>query len=582
MELIVILVGSVVVGVGVLPRLGFHRLGGAFLAVGLWVVVSQLPGDLWVQFAPWSWRKDMPVFPWTGESWAAWLILAGYWAVRSGRAIARLGADDGKRLTLPRPVMALDWRLKQAFRAGAKKVFLGMSAWSRPVHLDRSARAGHMQIVGPTRCGKSQLLLSLAAQDMAARMPVFFMEAKGDRSDFNQFMGLAALAGRGGDVRYFNPQDPRSMTFNPLRIVEGQDSTALSNQIARAIGREPSQTGEGQDYYRAVDYAKIQSMTEVFFGTGREFTLKDCFLYFDNEAAREKAFDLCPDKALVDSARTGMERNEDSSALTSALKPWVSGRLGELLNTYAPDIALEEVFSGAQLAYFAVPIGYLQVLANPLGKMILAGLMSVSASRQRAAEKPAPASVFLDEFAEFATPVFGSFISTVGSSNLWATLAHQDLGQLQKVQGTSPEAFASTVFNNTSGCKVVFRAPDPEDAEFWAAAVGTFTTYADTERIETGGFWGDKGTGQVSRREVERFRVHPNLLKQLAKGTALAFSATDGARLVQTGRVYPILADQGPSDLPRIERKPSQGLDLAEAAPQGEGEQKWNAEGVVA
>ena len=195
----------------------------------------------------------------------------------------------------------LDRRLTLKGRGG--ETFLGLTNGKRRVTLTAREREGHMQIVGPTRSGKSQLLLALAAQDMAASLPLFFMEAKGDRGDFDQFLKTAALAGRLDSVRYFNPQDGRSMTFNPIRPVSGQDATAVANQIARAIGREPTSSGEGQDYYRAVDYAKIQSMAEVFCATGRGFTQRDCYYYFAFPEARDEAFKLCADRRLTELAR---------------------------------------------------------------------------------------------------------------------------------------------------------------------------------------------------------------------------------------------------------------------------------------
>ncbi|MDD5657403.1 MAG: TraM recognition domain-containing protein, partial [Elusimicrobia bacterium] len=372
-------------------------------------------------------------------------------------------------------------------------------------------------------------------------MPVFFMEAKGDTCDFDQFLAMAQRCGRGHDVRYFNPQDPRSMTFNPLRKLPGQDATALANQISRIIGREPTSSGEGQDYYRALDFAKIQRMAEVFWSTGLDFTLRDCFLYFGDDKCRQRAFDLCKDKKVAEAAAQEFDKNPDTTALTSAISPWSSGPLGALLNTYSPQIELDKVFARDQLAYFAIPIGHLQVQANPLGRMLISGMLSVASWRQQRREKPGPASVILDEFAEFATPAFASFIATVGSAKMWTTLSHQDLGQLQKVQGMPAESFDSAVFNNTSGCKVCFRAPDPEDAEFWASILGTFKTFEDTERMQKT-LLGMRKTGEVSRRAVEHFKVHPNKLKSLPEGTALIFAPGRQDCLVRTARVYKVVS----------------------------------------
>ena len=356
------------------------------------------------------------------------------------------------------------------------------------------------------------------------------------------------------------------MTFNPIRPVAGQDPTAVANQIARAIGREPTSSGEGQDYYRAVDYAKVQTMAELFCATRRAFTLRDCYYYFAFPEARDEAFKLCRDRRLAELARAEFEANPDSSGLTSALRPWTTGPLGELLNSYAPQIRLEDVFERGHAAYFAVPVGHLQVLANPLGRMVISGLLSVAAARQRTEPKPGPATVILDEFAEFATPVFASFVATVGSAKLRTILSHQDLGQLKRVEGMDVTAFESVVFNNTSGCKVCFRSPNPEDAEFWATTLGTRATTSDTERVESG-FLGDRNTGDRSRREVERFKVHPNQLKSLEPGTALVLSPGRAECLVRTARVRDVVRELA---VPVLQPSPAveeEGLDLRAAVP---------------
>jgi type IV secretory pathway TraG/TraD family ATPase VirD4 len=420
--------------------------------------------------------------------------------------------------------------------------------------------------MGPTRSGKSQLLLSLCAQDMAARRSLFFMEAKGDVSDFHQFARLAQLTGRLADLRYFNPADPASMTFNPIRPVPGQDATEVANQISRAIGREPGGGGESE-FFRNVDYARIQTMTEIFMASGLEFTLKDAFYYFQFEQCRNRAYSFCSDKSLIALTKRQFEGPAgDTTALTANLRPWISGRLGALLNSYEPQIRLEDVFSHDRLAYFAIPIGRLQVLANPLGRMVIAGLMGVAAMRQSMAVKPEPAAVILDEFPEFATPVFASLIATVGSAKLWTIFSHQDLGQLMKVVGTPPEAFFSALFSNSSGCKVFFHLPHPDDAELIAKAAGTFTTTKATEAVETG-LLGAMKTGGKSMREVEEFLAHPNLLRSLKPGLAVAWAHGGRPAVVSTAVAHEMVRDQTPVLLPEVRGTPARGLDLASALP---------------
>lgn len=512
-----------------------------------------------------------------------WIGFSGGFGLLMAVAIARAKPANGRSAGWdePKDQAGLDEAVADCLRSAANdwRTLMGMTRNGQRVFLTAKSREAHMQIIGPTRSGKSQFLFSLAAQDMRRDMPVFFMEAKGDHADFDQFLALAQRAGRGDEVRYFNPQDARSMTFNPIRALPGQDATAVANQIARVIGREPTSSGEGQDYYRSVDYAKIQNMAEVFWNTGLDFTLRDCFLYFSHSECREKAFELCKDQKVSQAARDEFERTPDTTALTSAIRPWTTGSLGELLNTYAPQIVLEDVFAREQLAYFAIPIGHLQVLANPLGRMLISALLSLASWRQQSREKPGPASVILDEFAEFATPAFASFIATVGSARLWTTLSHQDLGQLKKVQGMDADAFHSAVFNNTSGCKVCFRTPDPEDAEFWSSIMGTYATTEDTERVQK---WllGVRKTGEMSRRGVDHFKIHPNKLKNLAPGSALIFAPGQHDCLVKTARVYKTLGGDAAGELVKVAGEARPGLNLAAVQKPPQKKKAYDSRGV--
>ena len=550
-----------------LLRSGYKKSGALIFAPAIFLLLA---------FMPWKALDALAQRNNKFRHWAAphmvqirrdWYVVAGCFSVGIGLCMAfrkpikerKSGWDE------PEEQRGLDLTLENHLDSPTiyQDTFLGLAHGGQRVCLTPVSRERHMQVVGPTRSGKSQFLLALAAQDMRAGMPVFFMEAKGDRCDFDQFLALADRCGRSSAVRYFNPQDPKSYSFNPIRKIPGQDATALANQISRVLGREPTSSGEAQEYYKSVDYAKIQNMAEVFWDTGLQYTLQDCFYYFSYNECRKKAFDLCNDKRLVEMAHREFEQNPNTTALTSAIRPYTTGPLGDLLNTYSPQIKLDEIFEKNQLAYFAIPIGHLPVLANPLGHMLISGLLSVASWRQQAKDKPGPASVILDEFAEFATPAFKSFIATVGSARFWTVLSHQDLGQLRNIQGMDIDAFESAVFNNTSGCKVCFRTPDPEDAEFWASTLGTYQTVSDTEKFQKSIF-GSSGTGEMSRRTVESFKVHPNTLKNLRPGSALIFAPGHEDSLARTARVFKLVNGKVP-DIKAVTTDAELGLDLAAA-----------------
>ena len=175
----------------------------------------------------------------SATDWATITGLTGLGTAAAAVAFSRLGhRSEEERLQLPRCGLDAGRLLEAALKEKGEETVLGaipgrgLLSRRRPFTLLPGHRQRHMQIMGPTRCGKSQLLFALCAQDMARDMPVFLMEAKGDVGDFAQFAKLAVRTGRVQDVRYFNPADSRSMTLNPIQPVPGQDAVSIANQVS--------------------------------------------------------------------------------------------------------------------------------------------------------------------------------------------------------------------------------------------------------------------------------------------------------------------------------------------------------------
>lgn len=408
-----------------------------------------------------------------------------------------------------------------------------------PLTISDEDRAKHVQIIGPTGSGKTQLILGLAYQDMLRGMPVFFMEAKGDQGDFEQFRELAKRAGRLDDVVYFNPASGKSLTFNPVApIGPVKDTIAIANQLSRAIGREPGGTTDGE-HYRSLDFSRFVDLAEVLISTGEPFTLQDIYGYFSSKDYRAQIFKKCRNKALIGPVQAALEGGGgDLSAIIAHLRPWVSGSLGELINNPNPDITIESIFSGRKLAYFAIPVGHMPLQTNALGRMLISNLLAYSQMRQTGKDRQ-PISIYLDEFPEFVTPVFSTLISTIRSAGLWACLSHQDLGQLKRIEGMDKDAFVANVMANTGGAKVFFKMISPEDAERIAKMLGTHKIKVRVRQFKSG-FFGSIPTGISSEGEKEVFHVHPNRLRSLPPFSAVVHLGKELPVVVDTPRLYDI------------------------------------------
>ena len=94
----------------------------------------------------------------------------------------------------------------------------------------------------------------------------------------------------------------------------------------------------------------------------------------------------------------------------------------------------------------------------------------------------------------------------------------------------------------------------------------------------TKGWAGSSKTGVVSRREVEVFKVHPNLLKNLTPGTALIYSAGRLECLAKTAQVARLLERVPTPNLEAPQSPGGVGLDLEAALASSE---QYDKEGRI-
>ncbi len=91
-------------------------------------------------------------------------------------------------------------------------------------------------------------------------------------------------------------------------------------------------------------------------------------------------------------------------------------------------------------------------------------------------------------------------------------LSTQELTDLERVA----QGFRDQVLGDI-GLLLAHRQNVPESAELIARMIGTDTVWKYTQQTEHNVFLGtDRATEKGTRREVEEFRIHPNIIKELA------------------------------------------------------------------
>jgi len=149
--------------------------------------------------------------------------------------------------------------------------------------------------------------------------------------------------------------------------------------------------------------------------------------------------------------------------------------------------------------------------AKPLCILAMMDLAEQLADRYK--ETPdKPFRVFLDEFYNLAYPKFIDFINKCREAQVNLFLAHQSMGDLR---GVSPE-FMEQVMNTASN-KILLRVNDPDTAEIFARQIGT----VQDKDYKVESFSSNGQMSGYSKPQVEKFRIHPNLIKELKVGQAI-------------------------------------------------------------
>ncbi len=222
-------------------------------------------------------------------------------------------------------------------------------------------------------------------------------------------------------------------------------------------------------------------------------------------------------KSYAQSLKEFMDSKEHYNSLQglrTQLESIVLSDFGDLVSTNDPGIDLFDAVTTGKVVFIFLDTRRYSETAKAIGRFILQDLKSVSAKvdAEVSKEDRKHFSVIVDEFADLAQEDFIGFLDRARSSKMSVVVAHQEICDLQRI---SPE-FAGRLMGNTSTL-YAFLQKRPESAEMISGMAGTRTVWKHTKQTERFGFF-EIESGNGSKREVEEFMIHPNLIKTLRVG----------------------------------------------------------------
>jgi hypothetical protein len=456
----------------------------------------------------------------------------------------------------------------------------------RPVYLPEEERSMHRHVLGKTGSGKTtSILWPQVLQDALAGRGVLVIDAKGSTENAWTMRSIANACGRLADFRWFglpawNRPELFSHTYNLVHVAPqstndaGGDVLAMAERVFSVLDLGDNLYFKTQAFLAFTRVCRLLHGMVDKDGRGIPFNLRDVSVCIRGLSAADTNWSIALKRCLANSLdrETVEELRAQCISLGGDMGSTLSGLLGAIdrfqspiVNAYAPDLVFEDVLQRNLLVYVQLPSNLFKIQAPALGKVMLMDLQQEASLRQvfRDQRNQRPFSVNIDEFGTFADRSFIDSLNKLRDANIFFTLSHQTLADLEIVS----KEFAQAVWEN---CRTrdVLALDSPELCERLARSLGTRPRLEHTIQQGPGAMSTVAATGVMSTRAVESLRLHPNRLKMLAsRGQGFLFASRPDGRVaipVAYGRL-PDLPLPPEAALGRNDQKRARGLRLCEA-----------------
>lgn len=483
------------------------------------------------------------------------VLAPGSWSLAAGLGMtlgAGGGAWLGKRLCEIAPPDALDGG---SLRINSSRppaptpdgMHLGYIVdTGEPLIIPMSDWMRHAMIVGQSGVGKTVLGEWLMFQQISRGGGLLWIDGKLDPDNVASLRAMCAWAGRQEDLLIISPGEPdASNSYNPILAGDPDEVSA------RCLSLIPStESNPGADFYRQEANQGVATLVNAIQACGLAYNFADMTVLLSNAEALSWLEQRVPYgtdaqqqlSLFVHKFKTPRKDGGESidvkklkdqlGGIGGRMFSFGTGKFGQVLNTYSPEVRLKEDILANKIIYVALPTMGKAEAASNFGKMVIGDFRTAIAQIQALpkAQRPDPPFLsFFDECGSYVTQSWSRIFEQSRSARLMMTPAFQTKANLE-VLG---EELRAMVAGNTL-TKVFFKPGEPDTAEWMAEMIGKEyrTVHSITANRGTGasrsahvsskpGGWTDSGAQAFSESTELEHKITPSELMQLGKGECI-------------------------------------------------------------
>jgi Type IV secretion-system coupling protein DNA-binding domain len=399
---------------------------------------------------------------------------------------------------------------------------LGIECDSRqPIDLQFHELAQHVFIPGVSGSGKTTTLLRLADGVLALGQGAVIVDCKG--GDLKS--SAVSLAERYSvPFHLVDPDDPGSLGYDPCT----GDGADVSNKLVGVFAYEGA-----AEIYKLAAMRVLPVLVGAIRAASKPVTLAALADALDSQAAlrrygRDAGSPWMEQLDTISKLQTGVVA-DGHTGLALRLEALRQGKFGPLFSPSTAErksLDWDSVLGTRSITYIALRATASSEDVDLMGRIIAQDLKQAASRRLQALtrrETVNPTLLIIDEFAALhEAEQFVDLLLQARQALIPTVLSTQFVPETVSIRSAALGA----------GLIIAHRLAS-DDAKLLAEQFGTRATWKDTLQ------WAEDGaTGYGSAREVDEFRVHPNVLRDMPLGhAALRSIAGDRRGIVQ---IYPV------------------------------------------